>query len=62
MLSQIAGLLSFLWVNTAFRVMGASLVAQVVEHLPAIWEIQVRFLFWEDPLEKEREVQSSILA
>ena len=30
----------------------ASLVAQRVKTLPAIWETWVRFLGWEDPLEK----------
>ena len=32
---------------------GASLVAQRVKHLPAVWETRVRSLGWEDPLEKE---------
>ena len=31
----------------------ASLVAQTVKRLPAMWETQVRSLGWEDPLEKE---------
>ena len=31
---------------------GASLVAQVVKHLSAMWETRVRSLGWEDPLEK----------
>ena len=39
----------------------ASLVAQIVEHLPAMWEIRVRFLGWEDPLEKEMATHSSTL-
>ena len=30
-----------------------SLVTQMVERLPAIWEIQIPSLGWEDPLEKE---------
>ena len=30
----------------------ASLVAQIVKNLPAIWDIWVRSLGWEDPLEK----------
>ena len=34
-------------------VYGASLVAQIEKRLPAMWEIRVRFLGWEDPLEKE---------
>ena len=31
---------------------GASLIAQLVKNLPAMQETQVRFLGWEDPLEK----------
>ena len=30
-----------------------SLVAQMVENLPVMWETQLRSLGWEDPLEKE---------
>ena len=30
----------------------ASLVAQLVQNLPAVWETWVRSLGWEDPLEK----------
>ena len=41
---------------------GASLIAQLVNHLPAIQETWVQFLGWEDPLEKEMATQSSILA
>ena len=40
----------------------ASLVAQLVKNLPAMQETQVRFLGWEDPLEKEMATHSSILA
>ena len=40
----------------------ASLVAQQLEHLPAMQETQVRSLGWEDPLEKEMETHSSIVA
>ena len=40
----------------------ASLVAQMVKSLPAMWETQVRSLDWEDPLEKEVETHSSTLA
>ena len=39
-----------------------SLVAQLVENLPAMQETQVQFLGWEDPLEKEMATHSSILA
>ena len=40
----------------------ASLVAQLVKNLPAVQETWVRFLGWEDPLEKEIATHSSILA
>ena len=40
----------------------ASLVAQRLKHLPAMWETWVRSLDWEDPLEKEMATHSSILA
>ena len=39
-----------------------SLAAQTVKHLPAMQETWVRFLGWEDPLEKEMSTHSSILA
>ena len=41
---------------------GASLVAQRVKHLPAMWETWVRSLGREDPLEKEMATHSGILA
>ena len=41
---------------------GASLVAQLVKNLPAMQETPVRFLGWEDPLEKGKVTHSSILA
>ena len=40
----------------------ASLVAQMVKHLPAMQETQVQFLGWEDLLEKEMATHSSTLA
>ena len=40
---------------------GASLVAQTVKNLPAMWETQVQSLGWEDPLEKEMAIHSSNL-
>ena len=40
----------------------ASLVAQLVKNLPAMQEIWVRSLGWEDPLEKGKATYSSILA
>ena len=39
-----------------------SLVDQLVKNLPAMQETQVRFLGWEDTLEKEMATHSSILA
>ena len=40
----------------------ASLVAQMVKHLPAVQETWVPSLGWEDPLEKEMATHSSTLA
>ena len=40
----------------------ASLVAQTVKNLPAMWETQVRSLGQEDPLEKGMATHFSILA
>ena len=40
----------------------ASLVAQLVKNLPAMWETWIQSLGWEDPLEKGKATQSSILA
>ena len=40
----------------------ASLVAQLVKNLPAMWETWVQSLGWEDPLEKRYATHSSILA
>ena len=39
-----------------------SLVAQLVKNPPAMWDIWVRSLGWEDPLEKGKATHSSILA
>ena len=41
---------------------GASLMARMVKHLPAMWETQVGCLGQEDPLEKEMATHSSTLA
>ena len=41
---------------------GASLVAQLVQNTPAVWETWVRSLGWEGALEKEMATHSSILA
>ena len=40
----------------------ASLVDQLVKNSPAIRETWVRSLGWEDPLEKEKAIHSSIVA
>ena len=40
----------------------ASLVAQLVKNLPAMWETWIPSLGWEDPLEKGKATHSSILA
>jgi len=40
----------------------ASLVAQLVKNLPAMWKTWVRSLGWKDPVEKEKATYSSILA
>ena len=40
----------------------ASLVAQMVKHLPAMWETWVQSLGQEDPLEEEMATPSSTLA
>ena len=40
----------------------ASLVSQLVKYLPAMQEMWVQALVWEDPLEKGKATHSSILA
>ena len=40
----------------------ASLVAQMVKNLPALWKTWVQSLNWEDPLEEGMAAHSSILA
>ena len=40
----------------------ASLVAQLVKNLPAVWETWVRHLAWEDLLQKGKATHSNILA
>ena len=39
-----------------------SLVAQTIKNLTAVWETQLRYLGWDDTLEKGMETHSSILA
>ena len=40
----------------------ASLIAHLVKNPPAMQEMPIRFLGWEDPLEEEMATHSSILA
>ena len=40
----------------------ASVLAQMVKNVPAMWETWVRSLSWEDPLEEGMATHSSILA
>ena len=47
--------------NTEILYLGASLVAQRLKCLLAMWETQVQSLGREDPLEKEMAAHSSIL-
>ena len=42
--------------------MNNGFVVQLVKNLPAVQEMQVQSLGWEDPLEKEMATHSSILA
>ena len=49
---------SYVCVLSHFR---TSLVAQMVKHLPTMWETLVRSLGQEDPLEKEMAIHSSTL-
>ena len=37
-------------------------MAQTVKNLPAMWDTRLQSLGWEDPLEKEMETYSSLLA
>ena len=39
-----------------------SLVAQMVRNLPEMQETRIQALGWEDPLEKEMAIHSSVLA
>ena len=50
------------YISPALSSRGASLVAQMVKHLPTMRETRVRSLSREDPLEKEMATHSSTLA
>ena len=56
------GLTLHLQLRENIRPFGASLVAQPVKKLRAMWETWVRSLGWKDPLEKGKATHSSILA
>ena len=43
-------------------IVGASLIAQLIKNLPAVWETWVHSLGWEDSLEKGKATHSSILS
>ena len=45
-----------------YPLVGASLIAQLVKNLPAMWETWVQSLGWEDSLEEGMATHSSILA
>ena len=47
--------------HCSFQLCRASLVAQMVQNLPAMWETQVLSLSWEDPLKKGMATHFSIL-
>ena len=49
-------------IGYSFQYSWASLVAQTVKNLPAMWETWIQFLGWEDPLKEGMATQSSILA
>ena len=50
------------WAYQQVKVKGASLVAQLVKNLPAMWETWVPSLGCKDGLEKGKATHSSILA
>ena len=54
--------LNFIKIKIELGLLWASLVAQMVKNLPAMWETQVQSLGREDPLEKGAVTHSSILA
>ena len=51
-----------LGVKVIWVLLGASLVAERLKRLPAMWETLVRSLGWEDSLEKAMATHSSTLA
>ena len=60
--SYINALYYFYWTRNSHEYnFGASVVAQLVKNLPAMWETWVQSLGWKDPLEKGKATHSSIL-
>ena len=57
-LSKLKNLVTFI---LGFPYIMTSLVAQMVKHLPTMWETWVQSLGQEDPLEKEMAAHSSTL-
>ena len=53
---------TYIYTHTHTYVYWASLASQLVKNPPAMQETPVRFLGWEDPLEKGKATHSSILA
>ena len=56
------GSLGWEGIGYPFQYSWASLVAQMVKNLPAMWETWVRSLGWQAPLEEGMETHSCILA
>ena len=54
------GFFYFVAIMVLIAMKGASLVAQRVKCLPAMWETWVRSLGWKDPLEKEMYHSSTL--
>ena len=48
--------------SSVFMADWASHIAQLVKNLPVMHETWIQFLGWEDPLEKEMAIHSSVLA
>ena len=51
-----------LQVDSLSTELSGNLVAQLVKNPPTMWEIWVRSMGWEDPLEKGKTTHTSILA
>ena len=50
-----------LYFDNTYTASRASLVAQMIKNLPAMWETCVQSLGWENPLEEGMAIYSSIL-